>query len=388
MLQSTSGVVALMLMSARGVAAEEPARKAAIDEIADRLPRTLKVIAAAAEQGNRGQLYVSRERRVIADVAWGKTASGADATPQTLVSWASAVKPTTCTCLMQLWERGKLDLDDRVTRYIPEFGVNDKQNVRIRHLLTHTAHLGGYEGPINLSPKFADTVNKIIAAPRTPYRGQATKELPPLGSGPGYNPAGIWIIAEICRRLDGRAFNEIIRKDIYEPCGMLDSWCGMPAERQEEYQKNGRLSILGRPEAALLCQPAGGGVGPTRELARFYEMMLGRGTINGNRIISPQTVEAMSTPKTGPCYMGMWGLGFNVAYPEGIAESREARRTERYGPHSSPRTFGHAGASGMQASADPEYALAIAHIGRLPLHGPIYEDLGLARTPVRSAEKT
>jgi CubicO group peptidase (beta-lactamase class C family) len=211
--------------------------------------------------------------------------------------------------------------------------------------------------------------------------------LPPLGSGPGYNPAGIWIIAEICRRLDGRPFNEIIRKDIYEPCGMLDSWCGMPVERLQAYRKNGQLSTIGRAEGALSCQPAGGGVGPSRELARFYEMMLGRGTIRGNRIVSPQTVEAMTTLKTGPGYMGIWGLGFNLAYPEGIPESREARRTERYGPHSSPRTYGHAGASGIQASADPEYALAIVHIGRLPLYGPIYEDLGLATVPARSDAK-
>jgi CubicO group peptidase (beta-lactamase class C family) len=114
-------------------------------------------------------------------------------------------------------------------------------------------------------------------------------------------------------------------------------------------------------------------------------MMLNRGTINGNRILSPQTVEAMTTPKTGVCAMGMWGLSFNLALQDGCSlpemdSERLARLSQRYGPHASPRTFGHAGATGMQAFADPEYELATAYIGRLPIAGTIYEDLGLVKT--------
>ncbi len=138
--------------------------------IKGRLPSTTKLIEEAAANGGAGQFYLSLEGKVIADVAWGKTTGGVAYTPATLVSWASAVKPATCVCLLKLWERGKLDLDDRVTKYIPEFGANDKEKVRIRHLLTHTAHLGGYAGPTNLPPTFEELVSKIIKAPREPYR--------------------------------------------------------------------------------------------------------------------------------------------------------------------------------------------------------------------------
>jgi CubicO group peptidase (beta-lactamase class C family) len=305
------------------------------------------------------------------------------------VGWASAVKPTTCTCLLKLWDRGKLDLDDKVTKFIPEFGVNGKENLRLRHLLTHTAHLGGYAGPQNLPPTFEEMVNKIIKAPREPYRPMgANAKLPPPGLGPGYNPAGIIVIAEICRRLYGRDFKEVIRKEVYEPCGMLDSWCGMPLERYRAYKAEGRFAsgYLNSETEVVKCQPAGGGIGPTRELARFYEMLINRGTINGQRILSPQAVEAMTTPKTGLGYMGIWGLGLNLELPEGVtmptvSESARAagQARERYGPHASHRTFGHAGASGMQAFADPEYGLATAFIGRVPIHGALYEDLGLVK---------
>ena len=90
----------------------------------------------------------------------------------------------------------------------------------------------------------------------------------------------------------------------------------------------------------------------------------------------------MTTPKTGIGYMGIWGLGFNVAFGEGIkaeeSSERLARRLEQFGPHASQRAFGHNGASGMVAFADPD-KLAAAFIGRVPIHGAIYEDLGLVR---------
>ena len=361
-------------------------------EIKARLPSTTKLIEEAAANGGAGQFYLSLEGKVIADVAWGKTPGGVAYTPATLVSWASAVKPTTCVCLLKLWERGKLDLDDKVTKYIPEFGANDKDKVRIRHLLTHTAHLGGYAGPTNLPATFEELVSKIVKAPREPYRALgANARLPPLGLGPGYNPAGIIVIAEICRRVYGRDFKEVILKEVFEPCGMTDSWCGMPLERYRAYKAEGRFasSYMDSETEVVKCQPAGGGIGPTRELAKFYEMLIGRGAINGKRILSPQTVEAMTTPKSGLGYMGIWGLGLNLALPEGVTmpnlDVPNRRRTpeqlqERYGPHASTRTFGHAGASGMQAFADPEYGLATAFIGRVPISGTIYEDLGLPRT--------
>lgn len=387
MLRASLGIAALATTASAAPMSEQRG----VDAIKDKLPRTAKVIAEAAARGNAGQLYLSLHGKAVADIAWGKSPEGNPYSVTTLVSWASAVKPTTCACLLKLWDRGKLDLDDPVTKFIPEFGVGGKENVRVRHLLTHTAHLGGYAGPTNLPPTFEELVGKIIKAPREPYRALgANAKLPPPGLGPGYNPAGIIVIGEICRRLYGRDFREVIRKELYEPCGMLDSWCGMPLERYRAYKAQGRFasSYMNSETEVVKCQPAGGGIGPTRELARFYEMLINRGVSNGKHILSPQAVEAMTTPKTGLGFMGIWGLGLNLALPEGVTmpnlELQNRRRTpeqlqERYGPHASTRTFGHAGASGMQAFADPEYGLVIAFIGRVPISGTIYEDLGLAK---------
>jgi CubicO group peptidase (beta-lactamase class C family) len=393
-LQVAGGAAATALLVGRApeLWAEWPAAEAAtVEALAERLPRTAAVIAEAAAQKKPGQLYVVHDGRVIADLAWGKGPHGETMGPGSLVSWASAVKPTSCTVALQLWEGGKLDLDDPVTKFIPEFAVHDKGGVRIRHLMTHTGHLGGYRGPTRLGPTFAEDVNSIIRAPRRMSRAvQALlgegADLPPPGTNPGYDPAGIWVLAEVCRRLENRPFDQLVRERVFEPCGMLDSWCGMPLARYRSYKAANRFAstYMDSETEVVKCQPAGGGIGPTRELGRFYEMMLARGSWNGNRIVSPQTVEAATTPKTGTCVMGMWGLGFNLGLPDGCSlpemdSERLARLSQRYGPHASPRSFGHGGASGMQAFADPEAALVVTHIGRLPIGGTIYEDLGLAR---------
>ncbi len=373
------------------------AKGADLESLRERLPRTHALIAAAP---GAGQFYLSRRGEVLADVAWGKTASGAPVTPATLVAWASAVKPLTAVALLKLWDRGKFDLDDKVTRLVPEFGANGKEDVRIRHLLTHTAHLGGYAGPQALHPDFAVNVKRIFDAPRAAARPNAP--VPALGTAPGYNPPAFFVIAEICRRLYGKSFDQVIRREVFEPCAMPDSWCGMPRARYRAYRDQGRLGIfaaraaaspeppggtvatsLASEDGAALIQPAGGGYGPARELGRFYEMMLRRGRdARGRRLLAPQTVEAMTTPKTPLGVMGWWGLAFNIAIPETIrvpAELGGERLQHRYGRFASPRTFGHPGASGMQACADPEHGLAIAFLGRPALFDAVYQDLGLAR---------
>jgi CubicO group peptidase (beta-lactamase class C family) len=112
------------------------------------------------------------------------------------------------------------------------------------------------------------------------------------------------------------------------------------------------------------AQPGGNGNGPMRELVRFYAALLGHGELEGRRILSPQTVEAMTARHRAGIYDQTfkhildWGLGVILNSNQYGAETVPYG----YGHHASYRTFGHAGYRSSVAFADPERHLAVALI--------------------------
>ena len=87
------------------------------------------------------QVYASLNGQIVADFATGEARPNAPMKPSTIVEWGSATKPVTCAAVALLWERGLLGLDDPISKHVPEFAVNNKEAVTIRHLLTHTGGL-------------------------------------------------------------------------------------------------------------------------------------------------------------------------------------------------------------------------------------------------------
>src|SRR5205823_2187918 len=143
---------------------------------------------------------------------------------------------------------------------------------------------------------------------------------------------------------------------------MLD--VGWPERSWEEILA--RICAM-RPEARWVRpNPGGNGYGPMRELGRYYEMLLARGTGNGKRILSPQTVEAMTARhRTGMMdatfkHVLDWGLGFIVNSASDSTGHRAETVPYGYGHHASPRTFGHSGYRSSVGFADPERGLAVA----------------------------
>ncbi len=106
-----------------------------------------KVIESGIERGLHigAQLYVSQDGKRVADLAFGLAREGVAMTPDTIMLWMSSTQPITALAVAQIWERGKIALDDRVAKYIPEFGVGGKESITIRHVLTHT---GGFRGAV------------------------------------------------------------------------------------------------------------------------------------------------------------------------------------------------------------------------------------------------
>ncbi|WP_428939803.1 serine hydrolase domain-containing protein [Fontivita pretiosa] len=369
------------------------------------LRRTLSILQRGIEQQLHigAQLYVSHRGTVLADVAIGESRADVPMSPETINPWMSSVKPIVAVAVAQLWQHGLLDLDDRVARHIPEFGVRGKEPITIRHLLTHT---GGFRAVIGLqwNDPFQDAVAKVCETPQEP------RWVP--GRTAGYNPNGAWyILAELLRRLDGRPIDEYVREAIFLPLGMHHSWLGI---RPEVYRAYGRRigyvydtstgevrspKYGNTEDDAAVIRPGANGRGPIRELARFYEALLHKDKTR--LLLMPQTIEAMvARHRAGMFDLTFkhvidWGLGFiidsNQYGPQTLPYG--------YGPHASPRTFGHSGHQSSCAFCDPDNALVVAWFcNGMPgearhnhrqrqINQAIYEDLGLVPGSPRATDE-
>lgn len=179
---------------------------------------------------------------------------------------------------------------------------------------------------------------------------------------------------------------------------MVDSWNGMSRDRLSAYGARaavlaaGPLALRGGAAArfgglrnrgasgaaaseGLQTNPAGGGVGPCRDLGRFYQMLLNGGQIDGRRILKRETVEQMTTLSLSDGRLWAWGLGLNLNMLGPVAGGPGEGR---FGSRASRRAFGHAGASGITGFADPAHGLVIAAIPAGQVIDTIYEDLRLA----------
>jgi CubicO group peptidase (beta-lactamase class C family) len=335
------------------------------------------------------QLYVSHGGQPVADLAIGDAREGVPMATDTLMVWFSMTKAVTSVAVAQLWERGFFDIDDPVVAYIPEFGVNGKDVVTIRHLLTHTAGI----------PLADDILNG------TPYRESREENLERIcsarldyapGTRAGYHPAsGMTLLGELVGRVSGQPYEHYVRDEIFLPLGMNDCWVGMPEGQYEAY--GNRIGFmhncddmdptpLPHIESARVTAtplPGANGRGPVRELGRMYEMLLGHGERDGVRMLSPVTVAAISARHRTEMLdeiFGIvldWGLGLAID-------------TFAMGRHCSRRAFGHGGHQSSIAFCDPVHDVVVAvvcngmpgrdaHSARLDaISTAVYVDLGLA----------
>ncbi|HZC46662.1 MAG TPA: serine hydrolase domain-containing protein [Candidatus Acidoferrum sp.] len=312
------------------------------------------------------QLYVSLEGKTVADLAFGESRDGVAMRPDTLMLWMSSVKPVTAVAIAQMWERGKLELDDPVARHIPEFGSRGKERVTIRHVLTHT---GGFPGAVlqwSTEP-WEKVIAELCDAPLEP--GWVP------GQRMGYHVASGWYaLAEIVRRIDGRPYPQYVREEIVGPLGMRDTWLAMPPERHREYAAEQRIAPmhfatgLMKPiphnympwgdsvEALAVCRPGGSARGPIHDLGKFYEAMLA----GGGGVIRPQTVEALSTRQV----VGMRDRTLGYPLDRGLGVVVDSKQycngATWFGNRCSKRTWGHAGYVCSVGFVDPPNKIVVA----------------------------
>ncbi len=330
------------------------------------LPRTRQVIERGIADGLHlgAQVYVSLPDRVVADFAVGESRPNESMRIDDLPLWLSSCKPITAVAVMQLVEHDRLRLDDPVAKHIPQFAQHGKDQITIRHLLTHTAGIRSAAMNSNGVP-WRQVIDEICSARLEP------RWVP--GETAGYHPSSSWyILGELIQRASGHGFVEYIRERVLLPCGMRDSWIGMPDDHYRAYGSRlvpiydtgkGRFDQeqFSNTEAGVVQpRPAGNGRGPIRELGRFYEMLRDKGSHGSARILTPDSVEMMTArhragkfDKTFEHVID-WGLGFI------LHSGPDDSVPYGYGPYASRATFGHSGAQSSCAFCDPAHGLVVA----------------------------
>jgi len=300
-------------------------------------------------------------------------------TEDTVFDLASITKPVaTATAVMQLAERGRLDLDAPVARYWPEFGTNGKAAITLRQLLTHYS---GLRAELNL---------KDVWSGREEARRRILAERPfaPPGSRYRYSDVNFLVLGEVVERVSGEALQRYCQQHLFTPLGMRDTSFQPKDKARIAPTGIGLPGTVHDPTARRMSGVAGhaGLFSTADDLARFARMLLAGGRLDGVRILQPASVEAMTLPQSPQGQTRLRGLGWDLAAP--FASDREALAPLG--------AYGHTGYTGTALWIDPVsglYAIVLTHRvypdGRgdvQPLRARLAAVLGEALGPLSQAE--
>jgi CubicO group peptidase (beta-lactamase class C family) len=304
-----------------------------------------------------------------------------DAAPHTRFTVFSATKALVGAVVWQLIGEGRLATDTRVIELVPGFGQAGRTpewmaQVTIEQLLTHTS--GFPYAPLN-HPTWADRDARLEVF----SRWHATSE---PGSMFTYHPTSAhWVLAEVIRVVDEQDHRDSVRERIIEPLGLSTFTLGTPVDHQdgiatlelagEPATKEELVALFGefdtslldvvtpaallefnRPEVREVGVPGAGGVGTAVDLVRFYQALLHdpQGLWDPD-VLADATGRircTMPNPMTGVA--SNRSLGLVIAGDDGLGAFRGM------GPTVSPATFGHNGAAGQIAWADPANGVSFA----------------------------
>ncbi len=277
---------------------------------------------------------------------------GAEMSADTIFRIASMSKAITSVAVMMLYEQGRFQLKDPVSRYIPAFQspkvlagtsseeiVPAKREITIRHLLTHTSGLT-YQWDGRVGPKYAeagithglvqdedllaDDINKLAQLPLVHQPGEAWTY--------GLSTDVLGRVVEVA---SGMPFDEFLRKRLFGPLRMTDTYFRLPASKVSRLaavygtDPNGGLrrlpdGLLGEGNMRIsvtypyegthrYCSGGGGLCSTIWDYARFLQMLLNGGELDGVRVLSRKTVELMTADHVGDLNQGSgFGLGFGV----------------------------------------------------------------------------
>ncbi|MFT7723221.1 MAG: serine hydrolase domain-containing protein [Roseateles sp.] len=379
------------LAHAPGAAARPPQAAAAIDAQGFSPERLKRLDAAIDEQIAQRQLaggvmVVLRDGRPVVFKAYGQQdiENARPMRTDTIFRIASMTKALTTVAALMLYEEGRFLLKDPVARYLPAFanvqvarpgGGTEKPHrpLTIHDLLTHTAGISYGPGPAQAAYAAAGMTDWYLVG-RDETLAQWTDRLAalPLQGQPGerftYGYATD-VLGRLVEVVSGQPLDRFIQQRITGPLRMVDTSFHLPPEKAGRLAnvyglEGGRLTLMETAARSdfidgprKLISGGAGLLSTAGDYARFLQMLLNRGELDGQRLLSPKTVALMTADHLGAKSGGDadgFGLGFWVnVRPGGFKEL------------GSPGAFGWGSAYFPQYTVDPQERLVILFMTQL-----------------------
>ena len=321
-------------------------------------------------------------------------AAGLPMQRDTLFRIASMTKPVTSVAVMMLVEEGKLKLDDPVTRWLPELGgmlvLEDaggpldktrsaSREITVEDLMTHRAGLAyGFTSVGPIAHAHEKKLGSPLVNPLTPDQWlRALGELP-LSYEPGdrfhYSHATD-VLGFLVARIEGKPLGQVLKERIFDPLGMKDTAFWQPQKKRGRMAKlyealadGGPLKDVSLPmgDTPPAFEGGGGGLISTADdYLKFARLMLGRGEVDGVRLVKPETVDLMTANRLteeqrSHAFLGMpfWlSQGFGL----GVSMIMDAEKHQWMGA-GERGAFGWPGAFGTWWQADPQNDLILIYL--------------------------
>ena len=313
-------------------------------------------------------LLVAKDGKIVLHEALGWRNKGKDLPMEknTMFRMASNTKPPVATGISILVEEGKLSYDDPVRKFIPTFDNYRSGFIQIKHLLSHTSgfrintlFLEPYMEP---SAEHPDAPSLKLEAARF---GEVGAEVLP-GTSYSYSNPGFNTLGALIEIASGLPLEEFLDQRIYTPLGMDDSYHHEVAEKLDGkldrmgavyYERQNGAWVPGwepgEPPQVPFVRASGGMISTATDYAVFCQMYLNGGEYGGARIISEETVEAMTTPFYLAGGDADPGRGVPIEYGYGWVTAPDG-------------TFSHTGSDGTGAWVDPNSNLIVLVFTQTP----------------------
>ena len=309
-------------------------------------------------------------------------------TPDTIVLIWSATKGLGSACVLHVLQEHKIDIEQRVAEFWPEFAEAGKEKITLAQLISHQAGLCALDQSVDVLDYDA-VINAL----------ERQKPLWPPGSGHGYHARTFgFLIDELVRRIAGKALPDYWRENFAEPLN-LDLWIGLPENensrvatmypakagkspepknrpsssdqfyvdlvtpgtlaRKTFTSPRGLHSISAMNNPTIRSHPivSFGAIGSANSLAKFYAALANGGSWRGQQLFSAKTISWMTTALTDDIDRV---FQIPTAFSAGFMKDSEHTTRRIFGRSAS--SFGHPGAGGSHAFADPENKISFAYV--------------------------